>query len=105
MLHAKVITNLLHLAVVWCMYLLHCSCKCKCQFVFQGTAPFIAIELLISQGTIYHKAQHDLKSLFYVLIYICTNIQSPGCLWELGKLEQFESVPMSSWFDAKSSLM
>jgi hypothetical protein len=39
----------------------------------QGTAPFIAIELLIYAAE--HRVVHDLESLFYVLLFICTHLQ------------------------------
>jgi Fungal protein kinase len=66
---------------------------------------FMAIELLTTQGAIIHKSRHDLESLFYVLIYLCTNVQSPAHLRDVEDLERFQSVPMRSWFEPKSSLM
>src|ERR1700751_2459670 len=65
----------------------------------------MAIELLTSKGRIIHKPRYDLESLFFVLIYLCTNVQGPGCLRNVEEFEQFDSVPMTSWFDPKSSFM
>ena len=42
----------------------------------EGTAPFIAIELLI-HGTS-HRVVHDLESLLYVLLFICTHLDGPS---------------------------
>ena len=41
----------------------------------QGTPPFIAIELL--QYGVAHRVAHDLESLFYVLLFICTHLGGP----------------------------
>lgn len=41
----------------------------------QGTAPFIAIELLIHGST--HRVSHDLESVLYVLLFICTHLEGP----------------------------
>jgi hypothetical protein len=41
----------------------------------QGTAPFIAIELLI-HGTS-HRVVHDLESVLYVLLFSCSHFQGP----------------------------
>jgi hypothetical protein len=43
----------------------------------QGTAPFIAIELLIHATT--HRVAHNLESLLYVLLFICTHLDGPAC--------------------------
>lgn len=43
----------------------------------QGTAPFIAIELLIHGSP--HRTAHDLESILYVLLFICTHLKGPGC--------------------------
>jgi hypothetical protein len=42
----------------------------------QGTAPFIAIELLI-HGTA-HRVAHDLESILYVLLFLCSHLQGPS---------------------------
>jgi hypothetical protein len=41
----------------------------------QGTAPFIALELLIHGSS--HRVAHDLESVLYVLLFICTHLQGP----------------------------
>lgn len=41
----------------------------------QGTAPFIAIELLMYAAP--HHVVHDLESLFFVLIFICSHLDGP----------------------------
>jgi hypothetical protein len=42
----------------------------------QGTAPFIAIELLLFGSS--HRVAHDIESLFYVLLFICTHLGGPN---------------------------
>ena len=43
--------------------------------LLQGTPPFIAIELLIHGCR--HRLVHDLESLFFVLLFICTHLDGP----------------------------
>ncbi|KAG6853687.1 hypothetical protein C0991_002222, partial [Blastosporella zonata] len=40
-----------------------------------GTPPFMAIEILMRGAR--HRVHHDLESLFYVLLYLCTNWEGP----------------------------
>ena len=46
------------------------------------------------------KVLHDLKSLFYVLTFICTNLTCP-C--SLDKLLKFSSLPIAAWFTPDTS--
>ena len=69
--------------------------------VLQGTAPFIAVELLLF--AIPHRVVHDLESAFYVLLFICTHLEGPRnavrdppLYGALG--EQFYPSHMKSWF-------
>ena len=41
----------------------------------QGTPPFIALELLI-HGSL-HRVAHDLESVLYVLLFVCTHLNGP----------------------------
>jgi len=41
----------------------------------QGTPPFIALELLIHSSS--HRVAHDLESILYVLLFICTHLKGP----------------------------
>jgi serine/threonine protein kinase len=43
--------------------------------ILQGTPPFIAIELLLFG--VPHRVAHDLESLFYVLVFICSHLGGP----------------------------
>jgi Fungal protein kinase len=46
-----------------------------CLEVMQGTTPFIAIKLLI-HGSI-HRVAHDMESVLYVLLFICSHLEGP----------------------------
>jgi hypothetical protein len=72
--------------------------------VLQGTAPFMAIELLLKKGGIRHTPQHDLESLFYVLLYLCTNLDGPGVIRSPAELNKHSTIPLSFWLQASSSL-
>jgi Fungal protein kinase len=52
-----------------------------CLWLFQGTIPYMAIEILAEyakqEGTIVHQAKHDLESFVYVLIWICVLYGDP----------------------------
>jgi Fungal protein kinase len=41
----------------------------------QGTPPFMAIDVLISRFP--HSVAHDLESVFYVLLFICSHLKGP----------------------------
>ena len=64
----------------------------------------MAIELLMKRSKIQHAAHHDLESLFFVLIYICTNLSGPGTIRTREELQVHSSIPLSAWFKASSSL-
>ena len=67
-------------------YLLMCA---ACLRFFQGTLPFMSVEIL-KQGPVfelpdgvtmkdwYHDAIHDIESLFWVITYICLVREGPG---------------------------
>jgi serine/threonine protein kinase len=80
------------------------SCHFNSLSVLQGTAPFMSIELLTEEGKIRHDTYHDLESLFFVLIYLCTNLSGPGTIRSQKELEVFSVIPLSSWFRASSNL-
>jgi hypothetical protein len=64
----------------------------------------MAIELLVKRMKLRHAPHHDLESLFFVLIYICTNLSGPGAIRTQEELRQFSSIPLSSWFQTSNSL-
>jgi hypothetical protein len=41
----------------------------------QGTPPFMAVDVLLNRST--HNVTHDLESVFYVLLFICTHLDGP----------------------------
>lgn len=64
----------------------------------------MAIELLISQTPVFHKSCHDIESIFFVFIYLCTNLSGPGVPRPLCELREFRSLPMASWFNPAFSM-
>lgn len=64
----------------------------------------MAIELLMKKTKIRHTPHHDLESLFFVLIYLCTNLSGPGTIRSKIDLLEHSTIPLSTWFRASSSL-
>ena len=55
----------------------------------------MAIEaLLTTNGTFIHKPRHDLESILYIIIFICTFVSGPG----LPIYRPEESLPIRTWF-------
>ena len=45
----------------------------------QGTPPYMAIEALLETNpTFIHQPRHDLESILYIILYICTFFPGPG---------------------------
>jgi hypothetical protein len=58
----------------------------------------MAIEALLSfDQTFVHKPQHDLESILYIILYICTFVRGPGLL--LYESEVPRSLPIRTWFN------
>jgi hypothetical protein len=64
----------------------------------------MAIKLLLEGTAVTHRPFHDLKSLFYVLVFICTNLEGPSTPRLLADLMTFTSLPLAGWFTAGASL-
>ena len=64
----------------------------------------MAIELLMKSSKIRHASHHDLESLFFVLIYICTNLSGPSVVRSVEELSKLSSIPLSAWFRPSFSL-
>jgi hypothetical protein len=58
----------------------------------------MSIELLMSGSNVEHSAKHDLESVFYVLLYICTMYAGPGKLRINPGLED-ATHPFGNWLD------
>jgi Fungal protein kinase len=63
----------------------------------------MAVELLLEGKNVTHRPSHDLESLFYVLVYICTNLGGPGTPRTLEELLDFTSLPIAAWFVPETS--
>ncbi len=66
---------------------------------YQGTPPFMTIEAFLAiDRTFVHQPQHDLKSILYIILYICTLVRGPGLpLLELDATHHV-SPPICTWF-------
>jgi hypothetical protein len=64
----------------------------------QGTPPYMAIEALLETNPNFiHKPRHDLESILYIILYICTFIQGPGLpSYKLNLPTVFP--PLRTWF-------
>lgn len=64
----------------------------------QGTLPYMAIEALLETNpTFIHKPRHDLESVLYIILYICTFIRGPGLpLYRFNMPTVFP--PLRTWF-------
>lgn len=45
-----------------------------------------------------HRPEHDLESLFYVLVTICSYVEAPGCLCGPVALEKEKSICVNEWW-------
>ena len=83
------------------------SVSCLCPYfivlylnICQGTLPFMALESLKwrlpSEFT--HEPRHDLESLFYVILTLCTYVNSAGCLRSPIALDDELSVCVNEWW-------
>jgi len=62
----------------------------------------MSIQLLLAKNKeVEHKIEHDLESLFYVLLYICTMYEGPGNR-NSGDRTEFEH-PFGDWIDETTS--
>jgi hypothetical protein len=64
----------------------------------------MSIELLTSPNPVFHKPRHDLESIFFIFIYLCTNLSGPGLPRPLSELQELESLPIASWFNPDFSM-
>jgi hypothetical protein len=74
----------------------------------QGTPPFVAIDALIHftkcsthdpESKVFTQLPcHDLKSILYVILYICTFFKGPGSMKESGVFPKLMSIPLERWF-------
>ena len=64
----------------------------------------MAVELLLEKPGIRHTPQHDLESLFFVLVYLCTNLSGPGAIRTQDELRVHSTIPLSAWFRVSSTL-
>lgn len=64
----------------------------------QGTPPYMAIEALLETGPAFiHKPRHDLESILYIILYICTFVRGPGLpSYGLNMAPAFP--PLRTWF-------
>jgi hypothetical protein len=68
-----------------------------------GTGPFMALEVLAhaDDHPIQQTPQHDLESIFYVLLYICSKFKGPKNLKRSSKEDK--GLDINAWFSAVDS--
>ncbi|KAF8220872.1 hypothetical protein L208DRAFT_1181455, partial [Tricholoma matsutake] len=45
---------------------------------------------------------HDLQSILYVILYICTFFKGPGLMRESGDFSELMSIPLEHWFQQET---
>jgi serine/threonine protein kinase len=74
---------------------------------FQGTPPFMAIDLMLHRDDpdkfFHHELRHDLESILYVILWICTSMEGPGIERRVVD-PRFMDVPLRMWFDKDANL-
>ncbi len=85
-----------HMNSVRCFQCLLCVASDK----LQGTLPYMALESLSweTPEDFKHEPRHDLESLFYVILTLCTYVEKPGHLRSLKPLPQERSICLNSWW-------
>lgn len=59
----------------------------------------MAIEAMIGFGSRFvHTVQHDLESILYIILYMCTSTSGPGTMRFRGKTAAEIKFPLYSWF-------
>ncbi|KAF8240153.1 hypothetical protein L208DRAFT_1234557, partial [Tricholoma matsutake] len=65
-----------------------------------GTPPFMAIEILLEKGkTFHHHLQHDLESILFVIIWICSHMEGPEI-----KRKDVAHLTIQKWSNMESDL-
>jgi serine/threonine protein kinase len=64
---------------------------------YQGTPPYMAIEALIDPDFI-HGPHHDLESILYIIIYVCTFVCGPGAPLFESQIPRSMSLPIRTWY-------
>ena len=64
----------------------------------QGTAPFMSVEVMRDEELVSHRLKHNLKSFFYILLYICMKYKAPSTKRVQEDLKHFRSFPIDDWF-------
>lgn len=59
----------------------------------------MAIEALLLPSKFLHEPRHDLESLFYVILAVCSYMTGPGWLRSPIPMEHELSIPMNEWWD------
>jgi hypothetical protein len=59
----------------------------------------MAIEALVNFGKVFRQApRHDLESLLYVILYLCTYTTGPGKLRKESEIPATMTIPLARWF-------
>jgi hypothetical protein len=67
----------------------------------------MAIDLMLhrhqDEKPFYHQLQHDLESVLYVILWICTSMEAPGIERRVAD-PRFMDVPLRMWFDKDADI-
>ncbi|KAF8808704.1 hypothetical protein BYT27DRAFT_7337683 [Phlegmacium glaucopus] len=72
-----------------------------------GTPPFMAIDLMLHRDEpdkpFCHELRHDLESILYVILWICTSMDGPGIERRVVD-PRFMDLPLRMWFDKDANI-
>ena len=76
-------------------------------YIIQGTPPFMAVDLMLHQekpdNPFQHELRHDLESILYVILWICTSMEGPGIERRVED-PLFMNLPLRKWFDKNADI-
>jgi serine/threonine protein kinase len=77
------------------------------NWTIQGTPPFMAIDLMLHRDEpdkfFHHELRHDLESILYVILWICTSMDGP--MMERRVVDpRFMDLPLHMWFDKDADI-
>ena len=64
----------------------------------------MAIDLMLNREEHFcHELRHDLESVLYVILWICTSMEGPGVECRVAD-PCFMDVPLRTWFDREANI-
>jgi hypothetical protein len=72
--------------------------------LFQGTVPFMACAILREPTATHHGPEHDMESLFYVFLWICTHYAGPDNMIRTD-VPLDDKIPLLKWCDPDATFL